>query len=436
MANKITEIWNSIIGTKKPNPLDEYLVKLLANNAIYPDEKEETYLKSYLQNNDVFTVINKIIEPASTVPIFQYDANGEIIENGKMLARLNKPNSYQSRSQLIEAALSYYYIFGNSYIAEETLDTGLNVGMPARLDVLPPQWMQIILGTFFNPVAGYSFYPLAKAGMPDYTPDKIFHWKEFNPDYDFNGGHLKGMSRLRPLLKSIIGSGESYNSLVKAFQAQGMWGLLTMLDEEGKSKTLNKEQKSILKRVFKTDSKRGDLTILNSKVEYTKMGLTIVELEILKAISIFKGNLCDALNVPNQLFAGSQDKTYNNFKEAEAALWRNAIQPSLNALLEGLSNWLAPKFGENGQILKADYSNVTCLQTNIGEMIAWMINSRSFTRDEIREAAGYEMLGTPEMSVVYENAGFMPLSELGLPPSVALTESVMKELQLTDYRKK
>jgi len=353
-----------------------------------------------------------------------------------MLSRVNKPNNYQSRSQFIEAALSFYLLLGESFTAEESLDNGLNAGMPARLDNLPPQWMTVNLGTVFNPVAGYSFYPLTQSSNIDYEKDKIFHWKEFNPDYDITGGHLRGMSRLRPLLKSVVGSTEAYNSLVKAFQNQGAWGLLTMLDDDPNIPLkLSEEQRSKLKKRFKSDSKKGELTIMNNNANWTKIGLTMIELEILKSIGIYKGNLCDAYNVPNQLLAGSTDRTYNNYKEAEAALWKNAICPSLNAYLEGLSNWLAPKFREEGTVLNADYSNVEALQKNMGEMVTWMVNSRSFTKNEIREAAGYEMLPLPGMDDIYGSMGDVPVSQLGMIPDDISTEEAMKALKLTDYRK-
>jgi len=168
MALKLGEIWERIItGGRPPNPLDNYVMRLLQNRAIYPDDNNETYLQSYTGNPDVFTVINKITEPASTVPIYQYDAKGNIVENGLMLARLNKPNGYQSKDQFIESALTFYLIFGNCYTAEETLEVSVNKG-PARLDVLPPQWMSIVMGTVFDPVKGYQFYPLTQAGKEDF----------------------------------------------------------------------------------------------------------------------------------------------------------------------------------------------------------------------------------------------------------------------------
>lgn len=428
----LSDAWNKLTG-KTPDRLDSYLLKILANNALYPSENNETYLNSYIGNADVFTVINKITEPASTIPVFQYDEEGELVEGGRMLERFNNPNPYQDKDQFIEAALSFYLIFGESFTAYETLDRGLNKGLPLRLDQLPPQWMTVNLGTVFNPVAGYSFSPLLQSASIDYTPDKVLHWKEFNPDYDYSGGHLRGMSRLRPLLRSVVGSSEAYNSLVKAFQNQGAWGLLAILDKDGEGLTLSKEQKSLLKSSFRRDSGKGDLTIMNNTSVWTQMGLTVVEMEILKSLGIYKGNLCDAYNVPSQLLSGSQDRTYNNYKEAEQALWRNAIQPSLDGWLKLLSQWLAPKFGEEGTVLKADYSEVACLQVDKAAMVTWMVAARSFTKNEIREAVGFEMLPDPAMDIIYEGAGLMPLGEVGLPPDPQATEDNLKGLP--DYRK-
>jgi HK97 family phage portal protein len=433
----LQNIWDKLTGKQPshtPNPLDAYLMKVLANNAIYPDESAETYLSSYTGNNDVFTVINKITEPASTVPIFQYDENGEIVENGKMLARLNNPNGYQSRSQFIEAGMSFFLIFGNCFTSGEEVEGSAYPGF-ARLDQLPPQWIAIKLGTYFNPVTGYSFYPFASSSAIDYPKENIYHWKEFNPDYSITGGHLKGMSRLRPLLRSVTGSKEAYNSLVKAFQNQGMWGLLAMIGEDDKITQLTKEQKSKLRSEFARDSATGKLTIVNKKVEYTNMGLTMRELEVVKSLGILKGNLCDAYNVPSQLLSGSQDRTYNNYKEAERALWTNAICPNVDAYLEGLSKWMAPHFQEDGNVLKADYSGVEALNKNIGEIVTAMVTAGIFTGNQILEAIDWETSEDPNMERIITPVGRMFMDEMGMPPDPQVTENVMKRLGISDYRK-
>jgi HK97 family phage portal protein len=350
-----------------------------------------------------------------------------------MIARLNNPNGYQSRAQMLEAAITNYLLFGNSYTVEETVEGSLS-GLPARLDVLPSQFVTINLGTVFNPVTGYSFYPMS-GNLLDYEKDNVFHWKEFNPDYTVSGGHLKGMSRLRPLLKSITGSSEAYNSLVKAFQNQGAWGILTMLGDEGSGMELTKEQLSALKNKFRADAKYGKLTVTGNQTKWEKIGLTMVEMEVLSSLGLYKGNIADAYNVPSQLLSGSKDRTYNNYKEAERALWTNAICPTVDAYLEGLTKFLAPKFKEEGTYLQADYSGIEALQRNLAEQVTWMVNSKCFTKNEIREAAGYETIPTPEMDMIYDSAGMMPLSELSTPPDQELTEGVLKSLKISDYRK-
>ena len=163
------------------NRLDEYVLRMLAQGAIYPDANSATYLKSYTGVGDVFTIINKITEPASMVPIFQVDKAGNDIPNGRMLQLLSNPNPGQSTSEFIEALLSFYLIFGNAYIAHQATEYGLNAGQPVRLDVLPPQWMEMVIGSYMEPVRGWKF--IMSGNVIDYEPSQVMHWKDFNPDF-------------------------------------------------------------------------------------------------------------------------------------------------------------------------------------------------------------------------------------------------------------
>jgi phage portal protein BeeE len=70
--------------------------------------------------------------------------------------------------------------------------------------------------------------------------------------------------------------------------------------------------------------------------------------------------------------------------------------------LSKLSAWLAPQTKELGHRLIADYSEIEALQYNKVELVQWMTTARSFTRNEIREACGYERIEQPEMDKVYD----------------------------------
>jgi phage portal protein BeeE len=297
--------------------------------------------------------------------------------------------------------------------------------------------VELVLGTYLDPIQGYKF--LMSGNQIDYAKEQVLHWKEFNPDYDQQGtGHLKGMSRLKPILKSVTGSGSAYDALVASFQHHGAVGILTILGENGGTTGVGKPLLSQIKQQFKDEytgaSKHGSVVITNKDHKWTNFGMTVVELNILAALGTFGGKIADAYNVPNMLLSGSQDRTYSNYKEAKAALWSDAICPSVDAYLDKLTRWLAPLFGETGEVLKADYSGIDVLQKDKASLVAWMILAKSFTKNEIREAVGFESIDLPEMDKVYESAGTMPLEELGLMPEAPLTEGVLKALKIKDYR--
>ena len=268
------KFWDRIkFGRSK---LQELLTEYNTNAPIYPDTNKNTfYLDSYTGNGDVFSIINKITEPAAKVPIKQVDVKTGDEKPGKSLELIRNPNPFQSQTEFIESALSFFNIFGNSYIAGDIPEFGLRKGQITRLDVLPPQWVEIKLGTFKEPILGYI---LSEAYDEDlhYTYDQVLHWKEFNPRFDITGKHLYGMSRLRPLIQQVTASQSAYDSMVSAFQNMGAWGVLTVLgvrEQDGKfsgqpktSQQLDKMLRDWRKK-WTGSGKMGAQAITNKSVE-------------------------------------------------------------------------------------------------------------------------------------------------------------------------
>ena len=88
----LTDYWNRIFRRHGISQTEQLLVQNYENTVVWPDTaKMDTYTDSYAGNSDVFTVINKIIEPASRVPILHVDNEGEPMES-KTLDLLNKPS--------------------------------------------------------------------------------------------------------------------------------------------------------------------------------------------------------------------------------------------------------------------------------------------------------------------------------------------------------
>jgi phage portal protein BeeE len=400
--------WDSLNKLFGRSQLLDLVIKNNANSAIYPDTKAEYYTDTYTGNNDVFSVIKKIVDP----------------------------------TEFVAQSLTIFKIYGECFIVSDKPDFGLRAGKPVRLDNLPPQWVELLIGTFFEPITGYTL----SLGQNEvkYSFEDVMHWKEINPDFQLTGDHLRGLSPLKPLLKAVAASSSGYDSMVAAFQNQGAYGLLTILgvkEADGKFSNTPRtaqqlsELEASWRRKMTGNSNRGKLATTNKSVEYTNFGLSPVDLNILNSIVFSGGALYDAYGVPDILKSGSQSKTYLNYQEAQKALWNNTIIPTVDGFYQKLSNWLMPLTGEEDTIFLPDYDNIPALQDDKTQLISWMIRA-NLTPNEIREALGYEALNLPNMDVPLIGMGMQRIDELGGMPEQPVTEEVLKRLRIPDYREK
>ena len=417
---------------------------MIANNVVYDEAGLEFYRKSALNNGDVFTVINKIVQPASNLPIKQVDRETLKDHSGKALKLLNNPNPLMNRTEFLTGALTFHCIFGEGFIVGNSIESGLNAKQPLRLELLPPHCMIEQIGTVQDPIKGWSLR-WSMGGKPDYSFEEVFHWKDFNPNYDETGNWLRGQSRLRPILKSIAGSDAGYDSLISAFQNMGAYGVLTILgvkqkDGEYTDKIVTKQQlsefKSNLQKTYYGAKKKGQVVATNKSVEWTPFNLSMVDLEILTSLDKFSGKIYDAFDVPFILSsAGQGGNKYDTYPQAVLELWMNAVTPRVNNFLDKFSKWLMPQFpGEENTMFVADYSGVPCLQEAMRLKIKWMKESGIYSIDEMRIAAQADAWNIPNSDVPLVNTGLQRLDELGMTPTIDQTTNALKYYK--DYRLK
>lgn len=431
--------WDNVNKLFGRSQLFDLVITNNANSAIYPDTKAKYFTETYSQNNDVYSVIQKIVGPASRVPVFQVNKKTLKEQSGQALELLSKPNPFQSQTEFVQQALTTYEIYGECFVASEKPEFGLRVGKPVRLDLLPPQWVELKIGSFFEPITGYEL--MLGANTVSYPFADVMQWKMLNPDFQLAGDHLRGMSPLKPLLKAVAASSSGYDSMVAMFQNMGAYGLLTILgvkEDDGKYSNSPKtaEQLSQLEASFRRkltgSSKMGKIFATNKSVEWTPFGMSAVDMNILNSIVFSGGALYDAYGVPDILKSGSQSKTYLNYQEAQKALWNNVIVPTTDGFYSKLSNWLMPLLGEEDTIFLPNYDDIPALQEDKAKSVDWMVRA-GLTGNEIRVALGYDELPIENMNVPMVAMGLQRIDEVGVMPEINTTEEAMKGLP--DYRK-
>lgn len=419
----------------------DVVVESNSNAPIYPSTNAKYYTDTYTQNNDVFSVINKIVQPGCRVPVYQVDRKTLEERPGKALQVLSNPNPFMSQTEFVAQSLTIFKIYGECFVCADKPEFGLRAGQPVRLDNLPPQWTEIeITSDYFNPISGYKLMLGNKEVM--YPFADVMHLKELNPDFQVSGEHLRGMSRLKPLLKAVAVSSSGYDSMVASFQNQGAYGILTILgvkEPDGKfsNQPKTREQLSNLETTFRQkmtgNANRGKIFATNKSVEWTPFGMNAKDMEVLKSIVFSGGALYDAYDVPDILKSGSESKTYLNYQEAQKALWNNAIIPTVDGFYQKLSDWLCPMCGEPDTMFLPDYDDIPALQDDKKSAVDWMIRA-GLTMNEIREALGYDQLKLPNMDIPLISMGVQRIDELGVLPEQGVTESALKVLKVKDYR--
>jgi HK97 family phage portal protein len=432
--------WANINKFFGRSQLFDLVIQNNTNTPIYPDTKAQYFTDTFTSNADVFSVISKITGPACRVPVTQVNKKSLEEQPGYAIELLNNPNPFQSQQELINQSLTIYEIYGECFLAGEKPEFGLRAGKPIRLDNLPPQWIELKIGNFFEPILGYTL--LLGQQEVRYDLSDVMHYKMLNPDFQLDGKHLRGMSPLRPLLRAVAASSSGYDSMVRSFQNQGAYGILTILgvkEDDGKfsNQPKTKEQLTDLENTFRRKitgtSNAGKIFATNKSVEWTNFGLNAREMEILKLIVFAGGALYDAYGVPDILKSGSESKTYLNYQEAQKALWNNAIVPTVDGFYQKLSNWLMPLVGEEDTFFQPDYDGIPALQEDKAVLVNWMVKA-GLTINEMRIALGYDKSNLSNTDIPLVSAGMTRIDEIGLPPDPNVVEQAMKEYN--DYRKK
>ena len=93
--------------------------------------------------------------------------------------------------------------------------------------------------------------------------------------------------------------------------------------------------------------------------------MSSADLQLLEKGVINLRAMCNVFGLDSSLFNDPANKTFNNRKEAEKALYTNAVQPTLDKVEAELNRWFVPSHYPAGNVrLRFDYSEVAALQTD------------------------------------------------------------------------
>jgi HK97 family phage portal protein len=421
------------------------IVRQFGGMPVYPDPDVERFLEAYTENAAVYSIVNLAARKFSFIPrylVVEEDEEQEksykrLLKQGQFLkAQKVKTKAYSTPQgkagpESLEALLArpnptygqdlfYYSIYVSYKICGEAfvwLNRGDIEGMEDdtadQMPVLEMYWLPADLVTIIpDPldVWGVMGYELDIDGKRAFVrKSDVIHWKTFNPFFDgTTREHLRGL--LPPINKILQQEEDSTDAAVAMYQHGGARGVLT----EKSLKNISVEQKTKIeeitsKRINNKDLK-SSIANLQGDWAYIDIGKDSVDMQLLEGNDKAFAKLCHAFGVPPGLFL--IDQTYENQRSNRKRMLSELIMPDCASFNDEMNRLLLPAFGLKGQKIEPDYSELPEMQEDMKDMIV-TLKDAPITKNEFREAIGYDPLPVEEMDKVFVTSNEVPIDEIG-----------------------
>lgn len=425
-------MFNKPTGVTDPNNelIKQLYSKLGIQLELLPYEIKEYVKQGYLINPHVYTVINKIIRPASAIPHYLYEWKDDekkvkqyklAVKSGdyeraefyhsKALKKvsikeidkiLENPNDNQSWQEWCEQGMGFHMITGEEFIYG-LIPSGYS--NPTQLFNMPSQVTTIEMGDWRKPIKGYK---IDYFGFMSETidPEKVLHIKLMNPEYDGYQSEVRGLSPMSALCKVVKKSNDSAIAQMRILQNGHPVGILSNEAERGFDDTAAKDLKRKFRGTYQGSNNINDVLITSLKLNWISMGLTTADMQLIDSDKADLETIARVYEIPLALVKNDA-ATYNNLVEAQKIAWMDARLPLLSRRRDALNRWLIkPYAAKSGKDLYIDYdiTSIDALKRNDKEIVDVLkieIESGIRTPNEAREVRGLEPVKDPAADKLY-----------------------------------
>ena len=303
--------------------------------------------KGYISNGDVYSIVKKIADNAKHIPreLWRKDSDDWVkVTEGDLYEIVTKrPNDQQNIHDFIEQSVTNLLTKGNTFrrgrktpgfgeAFQEILMVNNNIitidCMVEDFNYIPKQYkLELGKNKLIIPV------------------EDMNHVKFYNPS-DYGMSSCLGLSPLQAGLLSLVASNDNKTAQSVLVRNQGIRGLITSRSERAQTpEERNQIQQAADNRMMGA-SKFGKAIATSANVDFIQMGMDATQLKIIESAVMKLRDLCNLYGVDSSLFNDPANKTYNNRKEAEKAMFTNAVIPVNEKDIHSLSQWLLPGWNE------------------------------------------------------------------------------------------
>lgn len=365
------------------------------NANLFAQNDQQFLQEGYEGNVDVYAVIKKIIDTSKAVPWVVERQSGdtwEIIDNTSIHELMANPNPTKGFTwdDIEEMLLVYLLANGNNYMVG---NTQINRTQIEELEILPPFSITVQTAQdFFLPGTKYKFE--MGTSKRTYEQEEIQHVRFFNPAYTTVQDSITGLSPIQVACAVVQASNDKWDAAASLFQNRGAIGLITSKGDRPLTEDEGKQLQEHFNHATAGTHNYGKTKVTNKDLSFIQMAMSPQDLQIIEQGVIGLRAICNVYGLDSSLFNDPANKTFNNRKEAEKALYTNSVIPLSNKIAQAHTNFIAKNHFPDGNVrMRQDFSGVEVLQEDLNEKsktIVSLRNSGIITANEAREAIKHE----------------------------------------------
>jgi len=360
-----------VAGREKFRPaLARYGLSAGASLGEWPSTYEAQVREGYARNAIAQRCVRLVAEGVGGAPLVASDP---------ALAALVGARS--GGQALVETVASQLLLHGNAYVQIATDGEG----RAAELFALRPERVRVAPDARGWPV-GYDYRVgerVSSLSAEEPRP-QVVHLKSFNPLDDHYGLGCLGAAAGAI---AVHNAAARWNKALLDNAARPSGALVY---EPGDGSSLSREQlerlRADIEASFSGVGNAGRPMLLEGGLKWQPLSLSPADLDFAGTREAAAREIATAFGVPPMLLGLPGDATYANYREANRALWRLAILPLAETILNGLAQALAGWF--DGARLRVDLDRVTALAEDRERLWAQVSATDFLTADEKRAMLG------------------------------------------------
>ena len=431
----------SIPNTQRRN-LDLLTAQINRNIAVYPTYDIAAYSERYVTTDDLYSIFNKIATHSARIPIYGYLVKDDAAK--KKLNKIKQPHLKQHEvkslslkaledlpetdpvEQLLEfpcegmSKFEFYYAIhtfllsaGEAFILKVRPEFGKNAGKPVTLQILYPQNVILkVSDTLPRKVMYYDYTINGQKVFENIPAEDVIHIKYFNPQIDYSGSELRGLSPLRVLLRRLERLDSNMNVSVAQMQNGGV---NTIVFDKAPNDTGAVEivgaRKDNYYRFKNNSANTGAPFFASGEMGAIQLGLSLADLSVLELANVDFKKLCNAYSISDRLFNNDATGSEVSDDNARKGLYTDACLPNVYRIVDALKLNLLNEFTDKKRELLADVSEIPELQENYKELAETFAAMPVIIPNEIMRAFKYEVSTDPNMDKPYIKTGYMSMDE-------------------------